>query len=1279
MSEVIFQNSTPQNEKHRPYVYSLEITSLICFCVRCAGIPTDTPTDVPTLAPTLGSTTGYVASDLIRTTGLVFVEADARGSLDTDDTISNSSVGLFQETAFDASGAVSVTAGLFHATTSQTSPLLPSETVNAVVLEDTVVRDWLKVRVALQVRDGAYNTMTSRGRVYINVWQSASENAKQASCFPHKVHGTCVATAALSSAWLTGENIQVSYGLSPSEQTTSVSVVHTTLYTEPIYTDNFLLVLPSRPLLVHDTFDITVHARAPSDIESAKFTLFIDDTDAVEFVGSPQGTHEATWTYQFSARPDGLTVVLNRKPDSPGVSQSAQAAQKLLTTSMRVLPGTTPGNVSMRLRVQEMNAPVPINPSGQVIPMGGFVLGHVEGVDTVFNGPGVFKVVDDLSLAVFSSTSTGQGTFVNTAPFTTTPIAISVTAMEVHRFGDTLRGVAIASCMLLSSDADDVVELLPSCDMQLTQYHTNGAVCVNVSLTVNGLSAILPLRVWMPELPLRLGLDTTVLKPITLYDGSSPMYSHSESGCAVRIMSTALHAATRFYQRSPAGVVHTEFMDVAGLVWDQMQSSNASVASIDTEARRIRGHTSGLVTISFSSALLGSITLTVDTRVTVHIASTDVLAFAAVAIDDRWVQTNIVTHMHKLQTSVHVVQDAIRQEGFEGRQYLVASMAVEDPVDGSLYFEDITFDTGFYFESNNSQIALIANASSIIAMGSGTAAVRIIWTNPMECDALQTTRMSSAIDVAVALPAASSVRILDDGGNSLTSAVLAHYTDPAYIAGSAVFEARISVLAYYPGYSRDLTVDPRTVFAYNTSLYTVGACTSEGNIGFVCVAALLGVAGTDQLTVAFTHESVTAVVDVVVVRGRSISVTPRPYPRWPGSSGVRKHTMSRIVAGGLYQQLLLVPTLHRSDGLEFDIDAPRGVMFSTVTGENVVSLHDAGSDTVVLGLQSGTASVAAVFAGLVSAPVALTVSDVSVDVARVHDLFVVGSSGGTVGGVKDAAGRFSLAFAAEFTDGTIITRSAMFTHLNATTRANLFLFSSSDGNTLEIDSQSGAIIPRDNSIGNVTLSVAAYNTAVVTSTAVVCNLISSGIDVDLATDFSRLDRGLPLSPIQPDDVLVVKVYITSGSTLVGSVTIDLSFSSELLDFVAAERGGDDGVWADTVTGESWIWLEHCVYPSALYLLLLAWYGYDLSGTLSRFCLNWLAPALVDFELNLIDPYDHRRGTIGRRQHRAIRWDHYGICIRRELALCHIDVSGQGTQRCRCLRGCNCGNGRRHCQ
>jgi hypothetical protein len=340
----------------------------------------------------------------------------------------------------------------------------PPTAVDAVLLDTKIYSDWLQIRVAVSVRDEGFNTKTNRGSVYITAVGTSA--TKTASCQPSATEGTCVATITLPSSWLSETSVPVYYGLGSSLASQTLLAECTPVPTEAAaYEDNLMVNLPSQPHRSTDQFDVVIDAQATSDVESTKFTIFIEDTSSLEIVGTPTGLNGNVWSYQFVVRSDGFTAVLNRKPGAAAVTSQSQQVQHLVQAKIRVKPGATIGFAAVQLRVQELNAPTPINPGGQLIPEGGYVLGNALDQNFSLFAAGHVAIVEDNAVGLFVTPKDGLGTVVNTAPLTGAANEILIEGWSVYRFGTTLRRAAIATCSLTAGPIVGIT-VTPNVDAQ---------------------------------------------------------------------------------------------------------------------------------------------------------------------------------------------------------------------------------------------------------------------------------------------------------------------------------------------------------------------------------------------------------------------------------------------------------------------------------------------------------------------------------------------------------------------------------------------------------------------------------------------------------------------------------------------------------------------------------------------------------------------------------------------------------------------------------------------
>lgn len=175
--------------------------------------------------------------------------------------------------------------------------LAPPVFVHAVLLDDYIYEDWMRIRVAIKVLDQDYNSKTNQSRVHITAITSGS--SRTANCQPHAITGTCVATISAPSVWISDStNVMVYYGLSSSIDLQQPLGTCAPIPRETaVYENNLMVNLPSRPLRRNDEVDLIIEARAATDVESTKFTLFLEEPSSLEVVGAPIGLNGGVWAY----------------------------------------------------------------------------------------------------------------------------------------------------------------------------------------------------------------------------------------------------------------------------------------------------------------------------------------------------------------------------------------------------------------------------------------------------------------------------------------------------------------------------------------------------------------------------------------------------------------------------------------------------------------------------------------------------------------------------------------------------------------------------------------------------------------------------------------------------------------------------------------------------------------------------------------------------------------------------------------------------------------------
>ena len=184
-------------------------------------------------------------------------------------------------------------------------------------------------------------------------------------------------------------------------------------------------------------------------------------------------------------------------------------------------------------------------------------------------------------------------------------------------------------------------------------------------------------------------------------------------------------------------------------------------------------------------------------------------------------------------------------------------------------------------------------------------------------------------------------------------------------------------LEFASGPSRDMTLDPRTVYDVSGAN---GVFTLDQSGGRVTVVAT-SILGMGELRVGFSnqaYENVTAAIVVRVVGFGSLSVEATPFPAYTGSALMPVTTMAPINGSVplLYQSVVLATTLRLSDGHAIPL-GNGAVMFEALESDAVgasaassVSLDNAGG--IVTGQREGKAFVFASFGGERSADAAIS-------------------------------------------------------------------------------------------------------------------------------------------------------------------------------------------------------------------------------------------------------------------------------------------------------------------
>lgn len=364
-------------------------------------VPADTPTPTspapPTATPTaLERPSRYADHPVVVTTGFVGSAGGPTSTRDGNTTLVAFTVPFAP--AADTPPALHVHVGPVSRRMAISTHTGPIRFLRAVVVDSVLYRDWTVLRVVVQALDADFNTRhTNDARMYAIATQGSRHVS--AHCQPHPLLGHCTVVLSLPAAWLQGGVVAVHVHadtpttlVPPDLSLSALSAVlaaNTSLashfvgtvtprFTAPLpCVSNFVAILPARPILPGTTFPVRVQAFAERCIESAKFAIVFSPPDAVSIATDALSAARAdVWAYQMAVGAGRITVVLNRKPDGSTESSrmySSSVPQEVLTAHIRVNAHVLPGEISVEVHVFELNAPAPVDPSGQAIPDGGCV------------------------------------------------------------------------------------------------------------------------------------------------------------------------------------------------------------------------------------------------------------------------------------------------------------------------------------------------------------------------------------------------------------------------------------------------------------------------------------------------------------------------------------------------------------------------------------------------------------------------------------------------------------------------------------------------------------------------------------------------------------------------------------------------------------------------------------------------------------------------------------------------------------------------------------------
>ena len=1121
----------------------------------------------------------------------------------------NQAVSFLESVLPGQAAGIRVQVGTLSLHTTATAQRKAAAFIEALLVDQELDVGRPRVRAVCRVLDANFSPVVADGTTCFFELRQTSGEQQQQSCVVSDTTGICtVLFTGIEGAWLSGSPVHLHYGLTADAELVldqAITVYSPHAATEEAHedsggselTNSFVIYTPSRTLYPNERFTARVVVRAAETVTSAKFAIDLTDAhDFVDFDGALQQLSSATWTYTVGeVYNNTITVIMTRSSphDCTACNNCADcsvtlpgfnADQPVVNVPLRVKSRVDAAAVStIRVRVFELNVgSVSVNPGGQIISGPGvWVPGHAIARGVHWNAPGQMYFTPNSVRGVFSQLVGGTGNIVNTAPLTNATQFARVSSTAVRSFGASVLFDNIPGrCTPTHSQ---VVLVAEDCTLSFGRNQIMGSHNATVQVSYEETQSAVSFRVWVPQFPLQITTDHTVLGPL-VQPNLEPIFNAGT--CTPKMQASRIRAATRFELgpfTAPQDV--SSEVDVTDLVQPFLESSSPEFVRVCTETGRVIAVSSGMAIVSFGTlghpgmGWAGQITVQADMEMPMVLTRTAVTTFADLNVDVNTAAESTVIKVELL----HRPLDRTRSEG----RHWIVSWATFSNANGDTYREALLHSEVEYTISDSSIATVImpstdeAAPAQVEAVTSGTATIIANWTGSTAAGCLMTSSFAETA-ISIELPAPASAHITNGRSVRPTGDVtLAHVADAAALSGALrKTEQKVGLALKYDDYVDHYTEQAQ--LRYFTTLgqpdiFTVGVCTS----GFgICVLPVPGVNGSGLLQA--TLGNMTAMVRVTVVRASHLTLTAMQFPVVPG--GISElHTLRPLGAtinnATLYEEMQLRTYLALTDGSNFDVTSNSHTVYQS-SDARVISIYS-GIVHVTAGMTDSTANsdVSVHFPGLLSSDQEMHVASRQINVdqtanplASITDVQVVDHRHLPQSTLHAVSGStFQASFTAIYADGYTVSASSIGRgRFGREFVASMVQLHSDAPFAVAVDAR-GVVTLEENLAGTVALTATALDDPSIgaTSDPIFANLEAADLEVDIASSTGHVGVGQPLEPITTTtELFIAQLYVTSLRHEIGAMETEVFYDADLLEFVSIQKGAAwDGAFSGDVMAE----------------------------------------------------------------------------------------------------------------
>jgi hypothetical protein len=695
--------------------------------------------------------------------------------------------------------------------------------------------------------------------------------------------------------------------------------------------------------------------------------------------------------------------------------------------------------------------------------------------------------------------------------------------------------------------------------------NTSGSYTFQINVTYGNvvLMASQPFELWLPGVPMVVSVDRRLLEPVAQWARANASGSAACSDFQHQWSSVDVEATFKSGQQMTRAVSVSSLLDGA-----MLSLSNSSLGRV----RRVAGAwvVQGLATGSFDVVVMprsGSqaglaelgrslnVTVAAQSRQPAVVAGLDAVFVSRItaSVSDGGV---LPTLNSTVGVTLGVERDIVEREGAVAGAVVVSAVFV----DGTRMVLGVGLPSASGFELDDGHVTLSSLAPrSVGVSSSGDAVVVPFNAADGEGSLLSVEWRSSSVGtctarligrgdvtLAVRLPAATGARVAS------SEVRIAPDADEAARNAGYDVESVLAVTLEYPGSSEvDATADTRTSYRI-----VVGSTLAQLNLsdsGRPRLVALNASGGVVQVEVTFSHENVSARVNVTVVRALDLEVQASPFPSYSNSDRVQVTTLAPLGGSNpvLYQECVVRATLVLSDGTRTDVSnqaggkltlvSPTSLMQVSVVSQQLQVVVNGSAADALSSAQNVTLSASFLDRNSVSG-LQLLVSKAAVAVSGLQAFALRGASSNTLLGAANAT-TDRLRVGAVLADGRELPE--LVSSSGVLLVPGLLVFSSSDDQVLSADSSSGLVTLRGNSIVGTSLQVSATGGSSATASLTAFgNLQAEEGDFDLGAL-----RGAPVPGVIVGSDIRVPVFVNSGGTRsVGAYELQVAFNGSRLSF-----------------------------------------------------------------------------------------------------------------------------------